>query len=226
MTSSAVSLTRTWRWLLLIGPMALVSANASHAATIYEVTGGTTPIDVVIEETPTLAQATRFQTTATDYVVTNASFDMRKDPADPPTGTLTWQILTNSINNLPGSVVSGGNILSLDVSTLTTSYATVSTGPLNVTLTPLTNYWLVFGPAGLTSGAVQVQGFVGPTGTGSPFLSASLSGNPPSWASSSTVAPRGTITAVPEPGTLILGVISAGIAALAACRRKRGGGVG
>jgi hypothetical protein len=209
---SSSQIIRTWSALAFFGALAMLVAEPSHAATIYAPTSGTL-IDADVSSV--LKQATRFQTTATDYVVTGVSFEMRQDSLETPEGSLNWLIYTDA-GDLPGLPVPG-LIFNQDVSTLTGSYTTVSTGALSVALAPSTNYWLVLNGQSLTSGIVQIQHALTPSGPGGPFRVASDAGT---WSGIDGLAVVGTITAVPEPGALALGAIGAGLAALVARRHK------
>ena len=208
-----------WRCLVFLGALAIIMADAIHATTIYAPTSAS-QIAVQVSKLPFVKQATRFTTTATDYIVTGVAFEMRAVSDDLPTGFLNWLIYTDA-GNLPG-LPSPGIIFNQDVSTLTTSYATVSTGALSVTLAPSTNYWLVLNGESLDSGSLEVPEALSPiSGTGGPFRGASDT-NGAGWGGVDNIALVGTITAVPEPGTLALGAIGAGIAALVAWRHQSG----
>jgi hypothetical protein len=203
---------------LLVGLiLATAAAAVSEAGTIYDTTSSTSLAD--IEVSPALKQATRFQTTASDFVVTGIALQMRQDTATPATGSLNWLIYTDN-GGLPGLPVPGGPIFNLDVSTLTDTYATVSTGPPNVSLSPSTTYRLVLNGQSLDSGFLQIQEALNPTGTGAPFGAAS-STTGTSWSGHSSQAAVGTITAVPEPGPATLAAIGAGLVTLMWWRRLR-----
>jgi hypothetical protein len=165
-------------------------------------------------------QATQFHTTATDFVVTGMALQMRQDAETPATGSLNWLIYTDN-GGLPDLPVPGGPIFNLDVSTLSETYTTVSTGPLNVSLSPSTTYWLVLNGESLSSGVVQVQNAFGASGTGSPFSVASYPISTPTWTAQAGAATVGTITAVPEPGAFALAAFGGGLAALMWRHRPR-----
>ncbi|MEX0671207.1 MAG: hypothetical protein WD060_12210 [Pirellulales bacterium] len=207
--------------LLVALILATAAAAVSEAETIYDTTSSTTLLD--IDVSPAVKQATRFQTTASEFIVTGMSFQLKLDdsgePPDPATGILNWLIYTDN-GELPVLPIPGGPIFDLDVSTLSAAYSTVSTGPLNVSLSPLTTYWLVLNGQSLTSGILQVQEALNPTGTGSPFGAAS-STTGTSWSGHSSQAAVGTITAVPEPGPAALAAIGAGLVSLMWWRRLR-----
>jgi hypothetical protein len=96
----------------------------------------------------------------------------------------------------------------------------VSTGSLNVALSPSTTYWLVLNGQSLDSGVLQIREAVGPTGTGGPFKAASYAASSGPWTANAGVAAFGTITAVPEPASLSM-VAGAGAAFAAAVYRRR-----
>jgi hypothetical protein len=188
---------------------ALTACDISQAGIIYDTTTSTTLLD--IDVSPTLKQATQFHTTASDFIITEMSLQLRLDSSTPATGSLNWLIYTDN-GGLPNLPVPGGPIFSLDVSTLSETYAAVSTGPLNVSLAPSTDYWLVLNGESLSSGILQVEEALIPSGIGSPFRAASYTLG--AWSGHGNQAAVGTITAVPEPGASALAVIGAGLAVL------------
>jgi hypothetical protein len=192
--------------------VATALADVGRAEMIYAPTS-LTLVDADVSQAVT--QATQFHTTATGYVITGVSFEMQL--ASGTTGFLNWLIYTDTAG-IPGVPVSGV-IFNQDVSTLSGTYTTVSTGSLSVVLSATTNYWLVLEGQSLDPGViVNVQQALAPSGTGSPFRAASNTG---SWAPLANVAVVGTITAVPEPATIALAAIGSGLVALATRRRFR-----
>lgn len=203
--------------LLVVLIVAAAAAAVGEAGTIFDTTSSTNLLDVDVSAA--VQQASQFRTTAGDSIVTGMSFQLRLDSSDPAEGTLNWLIYTDN-GGLPGLPVPGGPFFNLAVSTLTDAYSTVSTGPLNVSLSPSTNYWLVLNGQSLSSGILQVQEALNPTGTGSPFRAAS-STTGTSWLAHGGQAAVGTITAVPEPGQAAVAAIGGGLVSLLWWRRVR-----
>ena len=206
---------RGFRSVLLSLILTTAVAGFGHAGVIYDTTSSATRIDVDISTA--LKQATQFHTTASDFIVTEMSFRLRLDSSTPATGSLNWLIYTDNAG-LPYLPVPGGPVFNLDVSTLSETYAAVSTGPLNVSLSPSTDYWLVLNGESLTDGILQVEEALVPSGIGSPFNAASYTLG--AWSGHGNQAAVGTITAVPEPGAGALAAIAVGLVSLAAWWRR------
>ncbi|MCE9629778.1 MAG: PEP-CTERM sorting domain-containing protein [Planctomycetia bacterium] len=197
--------------------VALFGISPCRSATIYDTTPPATSLD--FDVSPTVKQATMFHTTASDFVVTSMAFDFRKDSEDPATGFLNWLIYTDN-SGLPGLPIAGNPIYNMNVAGLTTSYSTVSTGALNVSLSPSTTYWLVFNGESLSSGVLQLLESVGPSGVGGPFKAASYQSSGP-WSGNSAVAPSGVITAVPEPSTCAMALAGLACGGYSMWRRRK-----
>jgi hypothetical protein len=189
-----------------------------RSATIYDTTPPATSIDSDVS--PTVKQATRFQTTASDFVITSMAFDIRNDSVDPATGFLNWLIYTDS-SGLPGLPIAGNPIYNMDVAGLTTSYSTVSTGAMNVSLSPSTTYWLVFNGESLSSGVLQLLESLGPSGVGGPFKGASYPVSTGVWAGNASAAASGVIAAVPEPSTYAMALAGLACGGFSMWRRRK-----
>lgn len=195
---------------LVVVLFAAATTSQSRAGVIYDTTASSTLTDVDVSTAATnLKQATLFHTTASDFIVTEMSFLLRIDVEDPPTGSLNWLIYSD-VGGQPDLPVLAYVPFSLNVSTLSGTYAAVSTGALNIPLSPSTNYWLVFNGESLTSGVVQIEEALNPSGIGSPFKAMTYNTN--AWTGVNNLAAVGTITAVPEPSTyaMALGGLACG----------------
>lgn len=189
-------------------------ATDGVAATIYEPTAWSFLVDTDVS--PVVSQATQFHTTATEFILTGVSLQMRQDAAEPATGSLNWLIYTDNAGH-PNLPVSGGLIFNQDVSALSSSYTTVSTGLFNLALSPSTDYWLVLEGQSLSSGVLQIQNAFGASGTGSPFAVASYTST---WAAQTGQATVGTMTAVPEPAVGGFAAVAVGLMAMIARGRR------
>jgi hypothetical protein len=204
---------------ILVSLLALVvMPTDGRADTIYEPTSWALLVDTDVS--PSLKQATQFHTTTTGSVLTGVSLQMRQDASTPATGSLNWLIYTDNAGQ-PDLPVSGGLIFNQDVSTLGSTYATVSTGALSLALLPDTDYWLVLNGESLSSGVLQIQNAFAASGTGSPFRVASFPIITSTWTAQAGAATVGTMTAVPEPLVGGLAAVVAGLVTLIARRRRR-----
>ena len=204
---------------LMAGILTAVGATSTClASTIYDTTPSATTVDFDIS--PTLKQATQFRTTASDFVVTGMTFELRQDSETPAAGSLNWLIYTDD-NGLPNLPIAGNPIFNMSVAGLTGTYSAVSTGSLNVALSPSTTYWLVLNGQSLDSGVLQIREALNPTGTGGPFKAASYPVSSGTWTGNAAVAAFGTITAVPEPMTAALLAVGVPAAIVCVALRRR-----
>jgi len=161
-----------------------------------------------------LWSATLFRTTARDYVVTSFSFQTNNTIGS-MSGNLIPKIFTDS-GSQPGTQV-GSNLGSIDTSTVSTTF---SLSGLNFALLPSTAYWIVFDNTGVT-GSTSFRFTGTPSGSGAPYAQAQTSNAGGSWQANPGVSMIGVITAVPEPGTIVMGIVCASVLAYAGYRRNR-----
>lgn len=190
-----------------------LAPNRSSAVDIFDTTGSS-GITFAFFFSP-LWSATLFRTTATDFVITSFSFQTNNSLGS-MSGNLIPKIYTHT-GTQPGTQV-GSNLGTIDTSTVSTTF---SLSGLNFALQPSTNYWLVFDNTAV-SGSTSFRFSATPSGLSAPFSQAQTSNAGGSWQVNTNIAMIGVITAVPEPGTIAMGVIGAGVLSCAGfrCRRK------
>jgi hypothetical protein len=165
--------------------------------------------------TPPFLVATLFRTTASDFILNSISVQT-SNTLGTRAGNIVVRIYSNGAN-VPVSQV-GADLGTFAASGLSTS---ISLTGLSRTLSPSTNYWLVVDIAGVTGGDVNFRATFSPSGVGSPFFYAQSNNSGASWSTNSGVALAGVITAVPEPGTVLMGIVSAGSLAICGLRRRK-----
>lgn len=179
-----------------------ISLNDIPAVEIFDTTSSS-PVNTGTFSNQLWA-ATQFRTTVSDFVLTSLSFNAGAAAS----GNLVLKVYSENAGK-PGTQV-GANLGSIDVSTISGS---ISLSGLNVPLSPSTNYWLVIDNDAMVSGQLELAFSTSATGIGSPFSFAQGTGGA-NWSTFPGYALIGTITAVPEPGTIwmvtaCLGVLSA-----------------
>jgi hypothetical protein len=189
-----------------------MSPQSSQAADIFDTTGSSGITSAFFF--PPLWSATLFRTTATDFVITSFSFQLNNSLGS-LSGNLIPKIYSNS-GSQPGTQV-GANLGTIDTSTVST---TVSLSGLNFALQPSTNYWIVFDNTAVTASTNFRYTFT-PSGLSAPFAQAQTSNAGGNWQTNPGLAMIGVITAVPEPGTIVMGVVCAGVLTFAGFRRSR-----
>jgi len=173
-----------------------------------------------------------FQTTAQFFTITEISFWHEKPNASDDTGNLIVELWdATGTSNLPGNQIGSGALATVALSTIPDdTLQPLSVGGLNITLSPSTNYWATITLVGNTNatGNIQWTPYSGASaGTVAGSLGRGLLDNQAggqTWPSnaqlSSSSFVAGSVTAVPEPGSLGL----AGIAVVAGWtlyRRRR-----
>lgn len=174
-----------------------------------------------------------FQTTAQLFTITEISFWHQKPASSNDSGKLIVELWdATGTSNLPGSQIGSGALATVALSTIPDdTLQPLSVGGLNITLSPSTNYWATITLADNTNSTSNVQwltysGSSAGTVTGSlgaGFLDNQNGGQ--TWPSngqliSNTTFVAGSVTAVPEPGSLGLAGIAA-VAGLTLYRRRR-----
>ena len=178
---------------LLIGSVVAAAISAPLQAAIFDTTGSASVFDSSWSAGDSFSQGQLIHL-GSDAAIDSVSFLWKKGTPT-ATGAISWSIY-NNVAGAPGTPVSGGAIGVLDLSTLTTSYTAVSFSSLAITLSPNTDYWVVFAKSGPQTGTVYNAFSSSPTGTGGPFAvyqtgAGMLTG----------YSFIGTVTAVPEPGS-------------------------
>ncbi len=163
---------------------------------------------------PPLWSASLFHTTASGYVVTSFTFQTNNSVGS-MSGNMVAKIYTDS-GNKPGTQI-GPDLGTIDTSAVSTTFALSG---LNRTLTATTDYWLVFDNTGVT-GSSSFFYTITPSGPSAPYAQAQTSNAGGSWLVNPGVAMIGVITAVPEPGAIMMGVASVSVLSLGAFRRRR-----
>jgi len=185
------------------------------ADNLIETRNGGVTIDASV---PAVAQG--FSTTATGYIINSISVKLKQDNAASPDGTLNFSIYSaDGTGGTPNTLVS--SISTVATSALPTSSASVySLNSLNVTLSPNTSYYLVLTSTS-TLGNGAAWGYTNSTnGTGFPSNQSIYSSS--SWSAPSTSFPQMMqISAVPEPSTYALAVLSIGTLAFARKQRRK-----
>jgi hypothetical protein len=178
---------------LLTGSVVAAAVSVPLQAAIFDTTGSSSVADSGWSAGTTFSQGQLIHL-GWESVINSVGFQWKKFTPT-ATGAISWSIYTDQAG-APGTPVSGGAIGVLDVSTLTSSYTTVSFSSLAITLSPNTDYWVVFAKSGPLTGTVLTTYSTFPTGTGGPFNA---------WQSDAGTIPGvsfiGTVTAVPEPGS-------------------------
>ncbi len=188
-----------------------MAPNRSSAVDIFDTTGSS-GITFNFFFSP-LWSATLFRTTATDFVITSFSFQTNNTIGS-MSGNLIPKIYTNA-GSQPGTQV-GANLGTIDTSTVSTTFALTG---LNFALQPSTSYWIVFDNTAVT-GSTSFRFSSTPSGSGAPYAQAQTSNAGGSWLVNPGISMIGVITAVPEPGTIVMGIICAGVLAYAGYRRN------
>jgi len=172
-----------------------------------------------------------FQTTAQLFTITEISFWHQKPSTSNDTGNLIVELWdATGTSNLPGNQI-GSALATVALSTIPDdTLQTLSVGGLNITLSPSTNYWATITLAGNTNSTSNVQ-WLTYTGSSAGTVTGSLgyawldnqSGGQ-TWPSNASLLSSdftaGSVTAVPEPGSLGLAGIAA-VAGLTLYRRRR-----
>ncbi|MBI1213704.1 MAG: hypothetical protein GC190_19770 [Alphaproteobacteria bacterium] len=197
---------------IALASAALATPKVTEAADIFNTTGSSGITFALF--TPPLWTASLFHTTATDFKIESFSFQLNNTVGS-MSGNLVAKIYTNS-GSKPGSQV-GASLGTIDTSTLST---TVSLTGLNLTLSPSTDYWLVLDNNGV-AGNMFYNYTLTPSGPSSPYAQAQTSDSGVNWGVNSGIAMIGVITAVPEPGTVVMGAACVSVLAMAGYRRSK-----
>lgn len=185
------------------------------ANNLSETRNGGVTIDASV---PSVAQG--FTTSAAGYIINNISVMLKQDNAASPDGTINFSIYTaDGTGGAPNTLVS--SISTVATTALPTSNASSYTlNSLNVTLSPNTTYYLVLTSTS-TLGNGAAWGYTNSTnGTGFPSNQSIYSSS--AWSAPSTSFPQlMQISAVPEPSTYALAVLSIGTLAFARNQRRK-----
>lgn len=163
-------------------------------------------------------QAQAFQTQSNAYILNRIELPLYRTGTT--AGTYEVSIYTNN-SGVPGTLVSGAQ-LSDQTSNLTTSSA-IRSFAISWTLNPNTNYFLVLSGTGITASDVSwdyTDGTVAAIGFPSGY-SRSTNGGVTWSAPSEFPEQMMRITAVPEPSTYILSLVTVGVFAGVAKRKRR-----
>jgi hypothetical protein len=188
-----------------------MSPKISRAVDIFDTTGSSGISSALFF--PPLWSGTLFRTTAANYVITSFSFQTNNTLGS-MSGNLIAKIYSSS-GSQPGTQV-GANLGTIDTSTVSTTFSLTG---LNFALQPSTNYWLVFDNTAV-AGSTNFRFTITPSGLSAPFSQAQTSDAGGGWQVNTGVAMIGVITAVPEPGTVVLCVIGAGVLCYSGLRRR------
>lgn len=172
-----------------------LSPNRSSAVDVFDTTGSS-GINFALFFPP-LWSASLFHTTVSGHVITSFSF-RTNNTVGSMSGNLVAKIYSSS-GSQPGTQV-GPNLGTIDISTVLTTFSLTG---LNFALSPNTDYLLVFDNSAVT-GSTSFFYTATPSGSSPPFAQAQTSNAGGSWQVNSGVAMIGVITAVPEPGTIVM----------------------
>ena len=199
---------------MLTGSVVAAAVSAPLQAAIFDTSGSSSVFDSGWSAGSTFSQGQLIHL-GLESVINSVGFQWKKFTPT-ATGAISWSIYTDQAG-APGTPVSGGAIGVLDVSTLTTSYTTVSFSSLAITLSPNTDYWVVFAKAGPLTGTVINRYSTSASGTGGPFTAwQSDGGTIPGFSFIGTVS----ASAVPEPGSYAF-VCGLGLAGFGLWRQSR-----
>lgn len=205
------------KYVAVVGALIFALApKSSNAVDIFDTTASSGITSALFF--PPLWSASLFHTTASGYVVTSFSFQTNNTVGS-MSGNLVPKIYTNS-GSQPGTQV-GPNLGTIDTSTVSTTFSLTG---LNVALTPSTDYWLVFDNTAVT-GSTSFRYTLTPSGLSAPFAQAQTSNAGGSWQVNPGIAMIGVITAVPEPGAIVMGIACAGVSIIGGFRRMKPKGV-
>lgn len=167
--------------------------------------------------TTNFSHAQQFQTQSSAYILNKIQLPLYRQSTN-SSGNYTISIYTNN-SGVPGTLVSGAQ-LTAPVGTLGTSSA-VQTFNISWTLNPNTYYFLVMSGTGITNESVLWNTSVG-GGTGFPSsYTVSVNGGTTWMPPSEFPQQMMRITAVPEPSTYILSLVTVGVFAGVAKHKRR-----